>query len=79
MGIFRSRLSDENTEILKNCIGLKVEDTRHLFGNIPIFVFDNRHEFHKHSVSDSISFLVIMNEYIVQTKSIFGGKTITYR
>ena len=73
MGIFHSKLSNTQTEILRLSPGLKVEDVRPLLENIQIFVFQDNCTFHKHNIPNSIAFLVMLGEYIVNTKSTFGG------
>jgi hypothetical protein len=74
MGVFGSRLSSKHIEVLRHSTGFKAEELRPLFKNIPIFVFQDRRAFQKHNVRNSIAFLVISGEYIISTKSTFGGK-----
>ena len=77
MGLFPSKLSYEHSEILRHSTGLKAEELRPVFGKIPTYVFEDRRAFQKHVVPDSIAFHVIRGEYIVSSKSTFGGK-VTY-
>lgn len=77
MGLFVSKLSDTHAEILRYSTGAKVEELRPVFGKIPTYVFEDRRAFQKHAVPDSIAFHVIRGEYIISSKSTFGGK-VTY-
>ena len=74
MGLIYSNLSDKQAEILRHSTGLKVEELHPLFENIPTFIFKDRSTFLKHDVPNSIAFQVIRGEYIVCSKSTFGGK-----
>ena len=78
MGLFHSKLSDVQAEILRHSTGLKAEELKPLFAKIPFYVYKDRYSFQKHKVPDSIVFLVIRGEYIVSSKSTFGGKPTYY-
>ena len=74
MGLFPSKLSDRHAEILRHSTGLKAEELRPVFGKIPTYVYQDRRAFQKHAVPNSIAFHVIRGEYIISSKSTFGGK-----
>jgi hypothetical protein len=78
MGLFHSKLSTAQAEILRHSSGLTIEEIRPHFKSIATYVFKDLRSFQKHSVSDSVSFLVIRGEYIINTKSTFGGKSTYY-
>jgi hypothetical protein len=75
MGICNSKLSTKHAEILCHSTGLKAEELCPLFGNIPSFIIHDRNVFQTHNVPNSIAFLVIRGEYIINTKSTFGGRS----
>jgi hypothetical protein len=74
MGIFHSSLSNHHKEVLRHSTGLKAEELRPLFNKIPIYVYKDRRAYQDHNVRNTIAFLVIRGEYVVSTKSTFGGK-----
>jgi hypothetical protein len=75
MGLFQSSLSDRQCEILRHSVGLKPEELRPLLGSIPTYIFNERVQFQKHTTPNTIAFLVLRGEYIINAKSTFGGKT----
>jgi hypothetical protein len=74
MGLFYSKLSDEQREILRHCVGLKAEEIQTLFNTIPVHTYKERSQYQKHVVPNTIAFLLLRGEYIVNAKSVFGGK-----
>lgn len=78
MGLLSSKLSSKQIEILRHSSGMKAEELRPLFGSIPLFMYCDRESFQKHNFPNSIAFLLVRGEYIVNSKSTFGGKQTYY-
>lgn len=78
MGIFQSKLSEDQQEILRYCVGMKAEELKPLFENIPVHVYTELKDYQKHAIPNTIAFRVLRGEYVVNTKSVFGGKTTRY-
>lgn len=74
MGLFISKLSYRQREILSHSSGLKVDEICPLFPKIPVYKYIDRIQFHNHTVPNSIAFFLIRGEYIVNAKSTMGGK-----
>ncbi len=74
MGLFTSKLSDRQREALHHSSGLKVDEIRPLFANIPVYKYNDRRLFQKHNEPNSIAFFLIRGEYIANAKSTMGGK-----
>lgn len=75
MGIFQSKLSYKQNEILRHAVGLKAEELKPLFGNIPVYVYSDSKEYQTHRIPNTVAFRVLRGEYVVNTKSVFGGKS----
>ena len=78
MGLFHSTLSENQREFLRNCVGFKPEEIHPLFNTIPVYTYKERSQYQKHVVPNTIAFLLLRGEYIVNAKSVFGGKATNH-
>ena len=79
MGLFPSKLSAAHAELLSSATGMTIDEISPRLDKIPVYVYSDRRQFHKHTTPDSVAFLVILGQYIVSTKSTFGGKKTYHR
>lgn len=73
MGIFQSKLSEDQQEILRYYVGMKAEELKPFFKNIPVYVYTELNDYQKHAIPNTVAFRVIRGEYVANTKSVFGG------